>query len=121
MLPLESYRTVSFHALHGSPSRLCLYELYRLAHLRCPSLAIQPWVKTLSDLHGKSFLPYSIHRFSKCFDVYLDILRAVDHCVNKALERDAPDWHLKNCCPACTLMLPRLATPRPRVDSTSQL
>jgi hypothetical protein len=29
-------------------------ELYRLAHLRCPRLALQPWVKTLCDFHGVS-------------------------------------------------------------------
>lgn len=29
-------------------------ELYRVNHLRCPHLAIQPWVKSLCDMHGVS-------------------------------------------------------------------
>lgn len=27
-------------------------ELYRVAHLCCPQLSIQAWVKTISDIHG---------------------------------------------------------------------
>jgi hypothetical protein len=33
---------------------ICVLELYRLAHLHCPQLALQPWVKTLCDFHGVS-------------------------------------------------------------------
>ncbi|KAJ7811116.1 hypothetical protein B0H13DRAFT_2243338 [Mycena leptocephala] len=65
--------------------------MYRVARLRCPTLSIQPWLKTLADLHGTAFRPYSTQQFSTCFD--------------KALGRDAPDWRLKNGCPACTYKL----------------
>ncbi|KAJ7312736.1 hypothetical protein DFH08DRAFT_973256 [Mycena albidolilacea] len=80
-------------------------ELYRVARLQSPTLTIQPWVKTLSKLHGVAFKPYASQRLSKCFDVYLEILKTVDDCVMKVLGRDAPDWRLKNCCPACTYNL----------------
>ncbi|KAJ7911697.1 hypothetical protein B0H13DRAFT_2328079 [Mycena leptocephala] len=84
---------------------ICLLEMYRVARLRCPTLGIQPWLKTLADLHGKAFRPYSTQQFSTCFDVYLEILKNVDDRVKKALGRDAPDWRLKNGCPACTYKL----------------
>jgi hypothetical protein len=29
-------------------------ELYRVTHVRCPQLAVQPFVKSLCDLHGVS-------------------------------------------------------------------
>jgi hypothetical protein len=79
--------------------------MYRVARLRCPTLSIQPWLKTLADLHGTAFRPYSTQQFSTCFDVYLEILKNVDDRVKKALGRDAPDWRLKNGCPACTYKL----------------
>ncbi|KAJ7816298.1 hypothetical protein B0H14DRAFT_2374708 [Mycena olivaceomarginata] len=82
----------------------CL-EIYRLVHLRSPGVSIQPWVKTLADLHGCELKPYVSKAFSKCFDVYLEILQVVDDRIKKVLGRDAPDWRLKNCCPACTYKL----------------
>ncbi|KAJ7671231.1 hypothetical protein B0H14DRAFT_3102334 [Mycena olivaceomarginata] len=81
----------------------CL-EIYRLVHLRSPGVSIQPWVKTLADLHGCELKPYASKAFSKCFDVYLEILQ-VDDRIKKVLGRDTPDWRLKNCCPACTYKL----------------
>ncbi|KAJ7605703.1 hypothetical protein DFH06DRAFT_921037, partial [Mycena polygramma] len=82
-----------------------LMELYRLARLRCPTFALQPWLKTLADLHGVAFKPYTAQQFSSAFDVYLDIQKTVDERIMKELGRDAPDWRLKNCCPACTYKL----------------
>ncbi|KAJ6494103.1 hypothetical protein C8R47DRAFT_974936 [Mycena vitilis] len=82
-----------------------LMELYRLARLRCPTFALQPWLKTLADLHGVAFKPYTAQQFSAAFDVYLDIQKTVDERIMKELGRDAPDWRLKNCCPACTYKL----------------
>ncbi|KAJ7733717.1 hypothetical protein B0H14DRAFT_2408921 [Mycena olivaceomarginata] len=83
----------------------CCLEIYRLVHLRSPGISIQPWVKTLADLHGCELKPYASKAFSKCFDVYLEILQVVDDRIKKVLGRDAPDWRLKNCCPACTYKL----------------
>ncbi|KAJ7435593.1 hypothetical protein B0H11DRAFT_1755896 [Mycena galericulata] len=82
----------------------CL-ELFRVTHLRTPTVTIQAWVKTLVDLHGTPYKPYLAQQFSVCFDLYLDILDRVDRRVKKVLGRDAPDWQLKNACPACTYKL----------------
>ncbi|KAJ7852551.1 hypothetical protein B0H13DRAFT_2238171 [Mycena leptocephala] len=80
-------------------------ELFRVAHLRTPTLAIQSWVKTLADLHGLPFKPYRVQQLSVAYDLYLAILRGLKARVDKAIGRDAPDWRLKNCCPACMYKL----------------
>ncbi|KAG6852234.1 hypothetical protein C0991_001782 [Blastosporella zonata] len=54
-------------------------ELYQNTNLRCPHLAIQPFVKSLCDLHGKPFKPYLSKQFSIAYDVYLAILKETDH------------------------------------------
>ncbi|KAJ6469232.1 hypothetical protein DFH09DRAFT_955260 [Mycena vulgaris] len=80
-------------------------EMFRVARLRCPQLSVQSWMKTLADLHGLDFRPYTAQQFTLCFDVYLEILQNVDARVKKALGRDAADYCLKNNCPACTYKL----------------
>ncbi|KAG6862274.1 hypothetical protein C0991_011533, partial [Blastosporella zonata] len=80
-------------------------ELYRTTNLRCPHLAIQPFVKSLCDLHGKPFKPYLSKQFSIAYDVYLAILEETDHRVQAALKRDTPQWRLRHACPACTYKL----------------
>ncbi|KAJ7331092.1 hypothetical protein DFH08DRAFT_815174 [Mycena albidolilacea] len=80
-------------------------EMFRLARLRCPALGVQAWIKTLADLHGTAFKPYSAQRFTICFDLYLEILDNAEKHVKTALGRNAPDWRLKNGCPACTYKL----------------
>ncbi|KAJ6493118.1 hypothetical protein C8R45DRAFT_1062043 [Mycena sanguinolenta] len=73
-------------------------ELYRTTHVQCPQLAIQPFVKSLCDLHG-------VRQFSIAYDVYLELRRETDKLVASALGRDAPKWRLKHACPACTYKL----------------
>jgi hypothetical protein len=82
-----------------------LLELYRNTHLRCPHLAIQPFVKGLCDLHGIPFRPYLSQQFSICYDLYLSIREDVQRRVSVALERDSPNWRLSHACPACTYKL----------------
>lgn len=79
--------------------------MFRVARLRCPTLSVQSWVKTLCDLHGRAYIPYLSQQFTICYDLYLETLATVDARVAKALGRDAPDYRLKNCCPACTYKL----------------
>jgi ferredoxin-like protein FixX len=62
-------------------------------------------MKTLADLHGLPFKPYCVQQFSVVYDLYLAILHGVKERVDKAIGRDAPDWRLKNCCPACMYKL----------------
>ena len=80
-------------------------ELYRNASLWCPHLAINSFVKALSDLHGIPFRPYLRKQFSICFDVYMSIQNRVDLCIQTALKRDDPGWRLRHACPACTYKL----------------
>ncbi|KAJ7586885.1 hypothetical protein C8J56DRAFT_1051186 [Mycena floridula] len=76
-------------------------ELYRSLFVRCPRLTIQPFVKTLCDMHGVSFRPHLATQFTIAFDVYLDVLRRTRHRVSVVLARDGPNWRLQNACPAC--------------------
>ena len=80
-------------------------KLYRNASLRCPHLAINSFVKALSDLHGIPFHPYLRKQFSICFDVYLSIRNRIDLRIQTALKRDDPGWRLRHACPACTYKL----------------
>jgi len=80
-------------------------ELYRVTQLRCPHLAIQPFVKALCDLHGIVFRPYLSQQFSICYDLYLQIREEVKLRVDAALNRNSDNWRLRNACPACTYKL----------------
>ncbi|KAK6967051.1 hypothetical protein R3P38DRAFT_3337534 [Favolaschia claudopus] len=100
---LPSTCLISQGLIPSSPTRpqmafsIRLLEIYRVARLRTPTLTIEPWLKTLADLHGDLF--------SQAFDVYLEIQRMVDERVKRVLGRGAADWRMKNCCPACTYKL----------------
>ncbi|KAJ7586950.1 hypothetical protein C8J56DRAFT_786679 [Mycena floridula] len=76
-------------------------ELYRSLFVRCPRLTIQPFVKTLCDMHGVAYRPYLTSQFSIAFDIYLDVLRRMRQRVAVALDRHGPDWRLANACPCC--------------------
>ncbi|KAJ7934752.1 hypothetical protein B0H13DRAFT_2305526 [Mycena leptocephala] len=68
-------------------------EAFRVLHARAPQLAIQPYVKSLCDLHGTIPLP----AISIAYDVYLAIRRGTDERVMNALGRDSK-WRLKHAC-----------------------
>ncbi|KAJ7206125.1 hypothetical protein GGX14DRAFT_535569 [Mycena pura] len=78
-------------------------EFFRVAHVRCPHLAIQSFVKTLCDIHG-AYKPYLCQQFSISYDVYLEVRQQVEAKVLDALGRSS-DWRLKNVCLACTYEL----------------
>jgi hypothetical protein len=80
-------------------------ELYRNNHLRCPHLAIQPFVKGLCDLQRIPFRPYLSQQFSICYDLYLSIREGVTQRVDTALDRNSSNWRLRNACPACCYKL----------------
>ena len=77
-------------------------ELFRTTHMRCPHLAVQPFVKSLCDLHGVAFRPTLARQFSISFDVYLQLCQETSLRVHAVLKRDTPIWHLQNACSACT-------------------
>ncbi|KAJ7878793.1 hypothetical protein B0H14DRAFT_3435392 [Mycena olivaceomarginata] len=85
-------------------NRARVLEAYRVAHVQCPHLAIQSFVKALCDLHGFPYRPYLCQQFSIAYDLYLDLRRRTDECVMKALGRNS-SWRLKHACPACTYKL----------------
>ncbi|KAJ7678318.1 hypothetical protein DFH06DRAFT_1121808 [Mycena polygramma] len=79
-------------------------ELFRTAHVRCPHLSIQPFVKTLCDLRGEPYKPYLCQQFTICYDLYLDVKRQTERRVLESLGRDS-SWRMKHVCPACTYEL----------------
>ncbi|KAJ7585534.1 hypothetical protein C8J56DRAFT_1165901 [Mycena floridula] len=76
-------------------------ELFRSLFVRCPRLTIQPFVKTLCDLHGIPFRRYLAMQFSIAYDLYLDVLHLVRKRVAVSLGRDDANWRLANACPCC--------------------
>ncbi|KAJ6525515.1 hypothetical protein DFH09DRAFT_1095569 [Mycena vulgaris] len=93
-------------------------EFHRVAHLRCPRLGIQAFVRGMCDIHGVAPRQWLGTQFGIAFDAYLAVLAIVDARVLVALGRDTPHWRLKNSCPCCLyklegeehLELPLLAT-----------
>ncbi|KAG6879498.1 hypothetical protein C0992_002109 [Termitomyces sp. T32_za158] len=98
LLPSAPYRPNIAFAIR-------VIELFRTIHLRCPHLAIQPFVKSLCDLHRVPFKPYLSKQFSITYDVYLSIREETEKRVQAALDRNTPKWRLRNACPACTYKL----------------
>ncbi|KAJ7029742.1 hypothetical protein C8F04DRAFT_1211894 [Mycena alexandri] len=82
-----------------------LLELFRVTRLRTPSLSIQGWMKTIAELHGTAFKPYSAQQFSIGYDAYCALLEKADSRVMKALSRDELNWRRKNCYPGCMYKL----------------
>ncbi|KAG6818274.1 hypothetical protein H0H93_006352 [Arthromyces matolae] len=80
-------------------------ELYRMTHLHCPHLAIQPFVKSLCGLDGSPLPSNLANQFSIAYDQYLSMREEVELRVQAALLRDSPMWRLKHACPACTYKL----------------
>ena len=79
-----------------------MLKLFHNASLQCPHLAIQPFIKSLCDMHGMPFHPYLTKQFSICFDLYLSIRQEVDSQVQVALGREGANWRLQHACPART-------------------
>ncbi|KAG6808240.1 hypothetical protein H0H92_004756 [Tricholoma furcatifolium] len=93
--PLKPHLAVSIRAL----------ELYRTTHLRSPHLMIEPFIKSLCDLHCLPFRQYLAQQFTIAFDLYLDVRHRVSQRVNAVLNRNTPQWRLCNACSACTYKL----------------
>ncbi|KAJ7726036.1 hypothetical protein DFH07DRAFT_970647 [Mycena maculata] len=76
-------------------------EVFRVTNLRCPRLGVQAFTRMLCDIHGVAPRPYLGAQFSVALDLYHAVRADVDSRVQVALGRDAPNWRLKNSCPAC--------------------
>ncbi|KAF8338601.1 hypothetical protein F5887DRAFT_843200, partial [Amanita rubescens] len=63
-----------------------LLQMYHRLHVRCPHLAIQPFICSLCDLHGIPFASHRSQQFSNCYDLYLNIQRGVRQRVDAVLQ-----------------------------------
>jgi Kyakuja-Dileera-Zisupton transposase len=79
-------------------------DIYRTTHLRCPHLAIEPFLKSLCDMYGAPYRPALRQAFSTCYDVYLRLREETEKLVAAALNRDGT-WRRQNPCSACTYRL----------------
>ncbi|KAF8580834.1 hypothetical protein K439DRAFT_1284748, partial [Ramaria rubella] len=73
---------------------LATLALYCRCRLCCPQFSIQQWVKVLCDISN-------VNKFSDAFDIYLEIVRRVDHAMKVELDHDSPTWHICHACPPC--------------------
>lgn len=91
-------------------------ELYCLLCLHKPSFSVEAYTKVICDLYKVSpsqWLRYYLKTgqwpyrwryhtaIANAFDVYLTIKRMVNDRIAAALDRDTPDWRVKNACPPC--------------------
>jgi len=89
-----------YHPTIGFTPRLL--DLYRIASLRCPHLAIQPFIKAICDIQSTPFWPYLSNQFSIALDLFISIRNRIDSRVQAVIGRDEPTWRLRHACPACT-------------------
>ncbi|KAL0564021.1 hypothetical protein V5O48_018033 [Marasmius crinis-equi] len=78
-----------------------LIRLYHCLFMRCPRLAIQPFIKGLCDRFGFRFNNHYAIQFSSAYDLYLEVKRRIRHRVALALGRASPNWRMLNSCPCC--------------------
>ncbi|TEB31942.1 hypothetical protein FA13DRAFT_1843167, partial [Coprinellus micaceus] len=79
-------------------------EVYCSTHLRCPHLAIEPFVKSICDISGVPYRSTLRKNFSACYDVYLKLRDESEKKILQALGRVGL-WRRKNVCLACTYEL----------------
>ena len=79
--------------------------MFRLLKLRCPHLGVQPFGRFLFDFQGLPIKTHLYQQLSISFDVYIQVLDCVRQKVLQAVNRDAPDWRIKNACASCTYQL----------------
>ncbi|KIY46979.1 hypothetical protein FISHEDRAFT_46279 [Fistulina hepatica ATCC 64428] len=82
----------------------CL-ETYRQLHRACLRLSIEAFCRATQNLHRRPLKYYLSRQFSWAYDVYLDILRAIDTDVDVALNRCDPEIQAKLLCAPCMYQL----------------
>ncbi|KAJ6493462.1 hypothetical protein C8R45DRAFT_187933 [Mycena sanguinolenta] len=105
---LHAYEEVGCPCRPGPPplsSPSARWRCTAVAHLRCPRMGIQAFVRALCDIHGVAPRSSLGGQFSVAFDVYLSIRAAAAKRVQVVLARDTPDWRIKNACPCCLYKL----------------
>lgn len=76
-------------------------ETYRQLRLNKPSLSIQAFTQALCATSSIKYTVGLRNRLNDSFDVYLAILRRVDHMITIALGMNIPHWRVRNTCPCC--------------------
>ncbi|KAI0069613.1 hypothetical protein K474DRAFT_1608419, partial [Panus rudis PR-1116 ss-1] len=90
-------------------------DLFRRVRLYKPSFSVEAFAKLICDFYEIPYRRTYRVALADAFDVYLDILRAVNKQVRHALGQDTPNWRVLNACPPCTYKLqgePELAISR---------
>ncbi|KAF8573586.1 hypothetical protein K439DRAFT_1665734 [Ramaria rubella] len=82
-----------------------LMHYFKTLSTRCPQLSAQSFVKSICEIQSVLYRPSLRNKFSDAYDVYVTICAEVQRQVSTMLGQDAPDWRLKNACPACTYKL----------------
>ncbi|KIY46885.1 hypothetical protein FISHEDRAFT_46402, partial [Fistulina hepatica ATCC 64428] len=82
----------------------CL-ETYRQLHRACPRLSIEGFCRAIQNLHKQPQKFYLARQFSWAYDVYLDVLHAIDADVDAALNRRDPEAQSKLLCAPCMYRL----------------
>ncbi|KAG0695487.1 hypothetical protein DFH29DRAFT_880019 [Suillus ampliporus] len=90
--------TVAIH-LH------CL-ELYHQIRRRQSSFSVQSITKVLCTLHNVTYSRHLQEQFMIAFDIYLQVKREVRRLIDRVLNQDGADWHLKGSCPSCAFEQP---------------
>lgn len=84
---------------------LLTLESFRRLRLRLPRLSVQAFLKAVCDSQNNIYDPALATPFAEALDAYLAILRLADQQVSEALQRNSPDWRIKNACPPCMYKL----------------
>ncbi|KAI0060325.1 hypothetical protein BV25DRAFT_1783310, partial [Artomyces pyxidatus] len=78
-----------------------LLEFYHRLRRRHPTIGIQGFVKVICAVHGTMYYAALQDKFSRTFDVYLDILERLQSRTDAALGRDGGAWRIAHGCPCC--------------------
>lgn len=92
-------------------------DMYCHCRLCSPQFSIQQWVWVLCDIANVS--PYILYgfglntswqinyreslreQFSEAFDIYLELIRCLDHAIKIQLGWASPTWRILHGCPPC--------------------
>ncbi|KAF8577527.1 hypothetical protein K439DRAFT_1533176 [Ramaria rubella] len=82
-----------------------LMRYFKTLSTRCLQPSAQSFVKYICEIQSVLYWLSLHNKFSDAYDIYVTICTEVQHQVSTMLGQDAPDWHLKNACLACTYKL----------------
>ncbi|KAG1887191.1 hypothetical protein F4604DRAFT_1571533, partial [Suillus subluteus] len=83
----------------------CL-ELYHQIRRCQSSFSIQSITRVLCALHNVTYSHTFRSQFTTAFDIYIQIQRSIQQCIDLALNRNPADWHMNGVCPCCAFEQP---------------